>query len=335
VFVGGVTVSNATLHNEDEIRRKDIRIGDTVIVRRAGDVIPEVAAVVMSKRPKDAKAFIMPSHCPVCGSDVIKAEGEAVARCSGGLYCEAQRKEAIKHFASRKAMDIDGLGDKLVEQLVDQQLIRDVADLYHLTQSQIAVMERMGEKSAANLINALEKSKQTTLPRFLYALGIREVGEATARILANHFLSLEAVESADLETLQQVSDIGPVVAAHIQAFFQQAHNLEVIEKLKQAGVHWPDLEAASTSEQPLAGMTIVLTGTMTSMPRDEAKQRLQALGAKVAGSVSKKTSLVVAGAEAGSKLGKAEQLSVEVISEEDLLELLHRYESPGAEAPGK
>ena len=326
VFVGGVTVSNATLHNEDEIRRKDVHIGDTVIVRRAGDVIPEVASVVLSKRPKDAKPFAMPSQCPVCGSDVIRVEGETIARCSGGLYCDAQRKQAIKHFASRKALDIDGLGDKLVEQLSDQGLIHDVADLFKLTQAQLAGLERMGDKSAANLIAALEKSKQTTLAKFLYALGIREVGETTAQTLAKHFLTLEAVASADADSLQQSSDVGPIVAAHIRAFFQQPHNLEVIEKLQQAGVTWPAMRAIKQDEQALAGQTIVLTGTMTSMTRSEAKERLQTLGAKVAGSVSKKTSLVVAGAEAGSKLSKAESLGIEVLDEAAFIEFLQRYE---------
>lgn len=326
VFVGGVTVSNATLHNEDEVRRKDVHIGDTVIVRRAGDVIPEVASVVLSRRLKDAKSFVMPSQCPVCGSDVIRIEGETIARCSGGLYCDAQRKEAIKHFASRKAMDIDGLGDKLVEQLSDQGLIHDVADLFKLSQAQIAGLERMGEKSAANLIAALEKSKQTTLAKFLYALGIREVGETTAQTLANHFLTLEAIASAETDALQQVSEIGPVVAAHVHAFFQQPHNREVIEKLQQAGVSWPAMQAIKQDELPLAGQTIVLTGSMSEMTRSEAKQRLQALGAKVAGSVSKKTTLVVAGAEAGSKLSKAESLGIEVLDEAAFMAFLRSHE---------
>ena len=322
VFVGGVTVSNATLHNEDEIKRKDVRIGDTVIVRRAGDVIPEVASVVLSKRPKKAKRFVMPTECPVCGSDVIKVEGEAVARCTGGLFCEAQRKQAIKHFASRKAMDIDGLGDKLVEQLSDEGLIHDVADLYSLKQDQVAQLERMGEKSAANLIAALEKSKRTSLDRFLFALGIREVGEATAQILANHFATLEAIESASLEQLQNVPDVGPVVAAHIQVFFQQPHNLEVIEKLIEAGVNWPVIERIEQAEQPLAGQVIVLTGSLESMSRDQAKQALQSLGAKVTGSVSKKTDFVIAGAEAGSKLTKAQQLGIEILDEARFIQIL-------------
>ncbi|ALP53416.1 aromatic ring-opening dioxygenase LigA [Candidatus Tenderia electrophaga] len=326
VFVGGVTVSNATLHNQDEIDRKDVRVGDTVIVRRAGDVIPEVVSVVLSKRPKNVKRFTMPQQCPVCGSDVIRAEGEAVARCSGGLFCAAQRKEAIKHFASRKAMDIDGLGDKLVEQLCQQGLIHDLADLYALTPEQLAGLERMGEKSAQNLIDALEKSKQTTLPRFLFALGIREVGEATAQGLANWFAELDAIRTATEEDLQQVPDVGPVVAAHIRAFFQQSHNLDVIDKLLQAGVHWPAVERRAVKQLPLQGKTIVLTGSLSEWTRDEVKRRLQALGAKVTGSVSKRTDLVIAGAEAGSKLSKAEQLGVEVMDEAGLTELLHRYE---------
>ncbi len=330
VFVGGVTVSNATLHNEDEVKRKDVRIGDTVIVRRAGDVIPEVAAVVLSKRPKNAKPFVMPTQCPVCGSDVIKIEGEAVARCTGGLFCAAQRKQAIKHFASRKAMDIDGLGDKLVEQLSDEGLIHDVADLYTLKQDQVTGLERMGEKSAANLIEALEKSKHTSLPRFLFALGIREVGEATAQSLANYFATLEAIETASLEQLQDVPDVGPVVAAHILAFFQQPHNIEVVEKLIQAGINWPVIEHVAETEQPLAGQVIVLTGSLSTMSRDEAKQELQALGAKVTGSVSKKTDLVIAGTEAGSKLAKAQQLDIEILDEAQFIKMLKVHDkSPG------
>ncbi len=327
VYVGGVTVSNATLHNEDEVRRKDVRIGDTVIVRRAGDVIPEVVSVVLSKRPADTQSFTMPTHCPVCGSDVSREEGEAVARCDGGLYCGAQRKEAIKHFASRKAMNIDGLGDKLVEQLVDQGLIDDAADLFKLEQSQLSAMERMGEKSAANIITALEKSKNTTFARFLFALGIREVGEATAQTLALEFGNLDALMAASEEALQEVPDVGPVVAAHIHNFFQQTHNKDVIAKLLAAGITWPTVEKPKADAQPLAGQTYVLTGTLTSMSRSEGKERLQALGAKVAGSVSKKTNCVIAGAEAGSKLAKAESLGVEVLDEEGFLGLLERYES--------
>ena len=320
VFVGGVTVTNATLHNEDEVRRKDVHIGDTVIVRRAGDVIPEVVSVITERRPADAKPFVMPTQCPFCGSDIERVAGEAVARCIGGLYCEAQRKEAIKHFASRRAMDIEGLGDKLVEQLVEQQLIDDVAGLYSLDAAVIAGLERMGEKSANNLIAALEKSKTTTLDRFLYALGIREVGDATARALAQAFGSLEALMQADEAQLEAVRDIGPIVARHIVHFFQQAHNREVIDKLLAAGIHWPAI--AVTGQQPLEGQTYVLTGSLNSMTRDEAKQRLQALGAKVSGSVSKKTTAVIAGDKSGSKLSKAEALGVTVMDEEDLLCLL-------------
>ncbi len=323
VHVGGVVVSNATLHNEDEVRRKDVRVGDTVVVRRAGDVIPEVVSVVLAKRPQGATAFEMPSRCPVCGSDIIKAEGEAVARCSGGLFCAAQRKQAIKHFASRKAMDIEGLGDKLVDQLVDADLVHDVADLYKLTHAQLASLERMGDKSATNLLAAIEKSKATTLPKFLFALGIREVGEATARSLALHYGTLEAIESADEEALQNVADVGPIVAAHIRAFFHQSHNIEVIDKLLKAGIHWPVVEAPRADAQPLLGQTYVLTGTLSTLTRSDAKARLQALGAKVSGSVSKKTNYLVAGADAGSKLAKAEQLGVDILSEEELLQRLH------------
>jgi DNA ligase (NAD+) len=321
VFVGGVTVTNATLHNEDEVRRKDVRVGDTVIVRRAGDVIPEVASVIKERRPEGASAFVMPTICPVCGSDVEKIEGEAVSRCTGGLYCEAQRKEAIKHFASRRAMDIEGLGDRLVEQLVDLQLIDDVAGLYSLDAKTLAGLERMGEKSAANLIAALEKSKHTTFDRFLYALGIREVGDATARSLAQAFGDLDALMKADETQLEAVRDIGPVVAAHIANFFKQPHNLDVIDSLRnEAGIHWPAIEVAHY--QPLAGQTYVLTGTLSSMTRDEAKTQLQALGAKVSGSVSGKTTAVVAGENAGSKLARAESLGVRVMSENELVELL-------------
>ncbi len=320
VFVGGVTVTNATLHNEDEVHRKDVRIGDTVIVRRAGDVIPEVVSVIKEKRPRKARPFVMPKRCPVCGSDIERIDGEAVARCTGGLYCEAQRKEAIKHFASRRAMDIEGLGDKLVAQLVDQKLIDDVAGLYTLDAEALAGLERMGEKSANNLIAALEKSKKTTFDRFLYALGIREVGDATARALARAFGDLETLMQADAEQLEAVKDIGPVVASHIVHFFQQSHNRAVIDKLIAAGIHWPAVKARR--HQPLAGQTYVLTGTLSGMTRDEAKQRLQALGATVAGSVSKKTTAVIAGESPGSKLAKAETLGVPVWSEADLMKAL-------------
>ncbi len=320
VFVGGVTVTNATLHNEDEVRRKDVRIGDTVIVRRAGDVIPEVVSVVRERRPKNVRAFVMPVKCPVCGSDIERVEGEAVARCTGGLYCEAQRRESIKHFASRRAMDIEGLGDKLVEQLIEKRLIEDVAGLYSLDVETLAGLERMGEKSARNLLDALEKSKSTTLDRFLYALGIREVGDATARALAQAFGTLDALMQADEEQLEAVRDIGPVVARHIEHFFQQPHNREVIDRLLAAGIHWPAVKVAT--HRPLEGHTYVLTGALAGMTRDEAKQRLEALGARVSGSVSKKTTAVISGEKAGSKLAKAEALGVTVLNEEGLQRLL-------------
>lgn len=325
VFVGGVTVSNATLHNMDEVARMDVRIGDTVIVHRAGDVIPKVVKVVLERRPATAEPVLMPSQCPVCGSDITKPEGEAVARCSGGLFCQAQVKEAIKHFASRKAMDVDGLGDKLVEQLVDQGLIAHVSDLYCLQAEPVAAMDRMGEKSAQNLIAALENSKATTLPRFLFALGIREVGEATALNLANYFGNLDALKQADADALQQVPDVGPIVANHIAAFFQQPHNLEIIEALLAAGVHWQEQAAVDRDALPLAGKTYVLTGTLTQMTRDEAKQYLQNLGAKVSGSVSKKSDAVIAGEKAGSKLGKAESLGVPVLDEDAFIEFLREH----------
>ena len=294
VTVAGVTVSNATLHNMDEIERKDVRIGDTVIIRRAGDVIPEVVQVVPDRRPKGAKKPALPTRCPVCGSDVLRVEGEAVARCSGGLYCNAQRREGIKHFASRKAMDIEGLGDKLIEQLDEKGLVKTVADVYALKAGDVASLERMGEKSAQNLVAALEKSKSTTLPRFLYALGIREVGEATARSLANHFLTLEAIEQADEEALQQTPDVGPIVASHIASFFRQEHNIEVLQQLLAAGIHWPAIERPDALARPFADKSFVLTGAL-SRPRDQIKAQLEGLGARVAGSVSKKTDYVVAG----------------------------------------
>lgn len=322
VYVGGVTVTNATLHNQDEIERKDVRIGDTVVVRRAGDVIPEVVSVVGSRRRKGARRFRMPRRCPECGSEVVRAEGEAVARCTGGLFCPAQRKQAILHFASRRAMDIDGLGDKLVEQLVDLELVRNPAGLYGLTEQQLAGLERMGAKSAANLVSALEKSKETTLSRFLYALGIREVGEATAQALAAHFGSLEAIMGADEERLQTVPDVGPVVAAHIAGFFRQPHNREIIGKLQRAGVHWPTAAGRVAKERPLEGVTIVLTGTLRQMTRDEAKERLMAQGAKVTGSVSRNTTYVVAGDNPGSKLDKARALGVETLDEDGLMALI-------------
>ena len=311
VFVHGVTVSNATLHNMDEVKRKDIHIGDTVVVRRAGDVIPEVVGVVPGRRPKHVKKIVLPTHCPVCHSKVEHVEGEAVARCTGGLFCSAQRKEAIKHFASRRAMDIEGLGDKLIDQLVDTKLVNSVADVYQLTQQQLADLERMGDKSAQNLLEQIETSKTTTLPRFLYALGIREVGEATAKQLAVYFHDLNALQSASEEKLQGVPDIGPVVAAHIVHFFQEAHNLDVISKLLKAGVHWKAMPVSK--HLPLLGQTFVITGTLPDMSRDEAKEELEKLGAKVAGSVSKKTSYVVVGEDPGSKYDKAKELGVKIL----------------------
>jgi DNA ligase (NAD+) len=321
VFVGGVTVSNATLHNMDEVERKDVRPGDRVVVRRAGDVIPEVVSVVDPKRSRRSKPVTLPAHCPVCGSDIDKPEGEAVARCSGGLFCPAQRRESLKHFASRKAMDIEGLGDKLVEQLVEQELVNSPADLYRLSLKQLSELERMADKSAQNLLDALEQSKQTTLPRFLFALGIREVGEATAQALANHFGRLQAIREADEEQLQETPDVGPIVAAHIVAFFRQEHNREVIRALVEAGIRWPDVARMSEERQPLKGKTFVITGTL-SRPRDEIKADLEVLGAKVSGSVSKKTDYLIAGEKAGSKLTKAEELGVRVVDEAGLEALL-------------
>ncbi|MCK5480270.1 MAG: NAD-dependent DNA ligase LigA [Gammaproteobacteria bacterium] len=322
VFVGGVTVTNATLHNQDEIERKDVRAGDAVIVRRAGDVIPEVVRVIREKRKKGTRRFKLPKQCPVCGSHVVRIEGESVARCSGGLICSAQRKEAIKHFASRRAMDIEGLGDKLVEQLVEKDLVRDVSDLYGLSADDLAGLERMGEKSADNLLQALKSSKQTTLARFIYSLGIREVGETTAQILAREFGDLAVLKKVDFERLQAVRDIGPVAAENIVEFFREAHNREVIEKLtdkRKANIHW--LAEKKPKQQPLAGKTFVLTGTL-SIPRDEMKEKLQALGAKVSGSVSKKTNYVVAGENPGSKYDKATALGVTVLDEAACNELM-------------
>ena len=327
VFVGGVTVSNATLHNRDEIQRLGLKIGDTVIVRRAGDVIPQIVGIVDTKRPENARDAVFPDHCPVCGSPVETVPGEAVARCDGGLICPAQRKEAIKHFASRKAMDVEGLGDKLVEQLVDQGYIKAVADLYQLTREQLAGLERMGEKSADNLLNALEKSKQTTLEKFIYALGIREVGEATARNLALHFGNYAALSNATEDALQEVADVGPVVAHFVAEFFQQEHNREAVTALKAAGVTWEDRDQpVNTADLPLKGLTYVLTGTLEAMSRDDAKAHLLALGAKVAGSVSAKTDYVVAGPGAGSKLQKAEELNIPVLDEAGLLALLQQHQ---------
>jgi DNA ligase (NAD+) len=320
VFVGGVTVTNATLHNLDEIRRKDVRVGDWVVVRRAGDVIPEVARVVAERRPDALPEFAMPTACPVCGSAVERVAGEAAFRCTGGLFCGAQRIRSLLHFASRKAMDIEGLGEKLVVQLVEKDLVRSVADLYRLDHELLAGLERMGEKSADNLLAQLERSKTPPLDRLLYALGIREVGEVTATALARHFGSLDGILAAGEEELIEVPDVGPVVASHVHAFFQEPHNRDVLEQLEQAGLRWRPLESPGR-EQPLAGQTWVLTGTL-GMPRARARTLLEALGAKVAGSVSARTAVVLAGADAGSKLRKAESLGVRIIDEEGFRELL-------------
>ena len=325
VFVGGVTVSNATLHNKDEIERLAVMVGDTVIVRRAGDVIPQVVSVVQSRRPENANLIVFPTACPVCGSPVEREADEAVMRCMGGLICAAQQKAAIRHFVSRKAMDVDGLGDKLVDQLVDEGLVDSVASLYTLQREQLLALDRMGEKSVDNLIAALDKSRSTTLPRFIFALGIREVGEATALNLARHFGTWEALSQATEEALLQVADVGPVVADHLRQFFDSPANLAVVDALREAGVHWPDLEVADETEQPLLGQTWVVTGKLERMSRDEAKASLQTLGAKVAGSVSAKTTCLVAGPGAGSKLSKAQEHGVEIIDEAALLTLLADY----------
>jgi DNA ligase (NAD+) len=329
VFVGGVTVTNATLHNEAEVRRKDVRVGDTVVVRRAGDVIPEVVSVVLAKRPERGPSdatplhpcFELPKVCPVCGAAVETPADEAIARCSGGLFCPAQRKQALLHFAGRRAMDIEGLGEKLVEQLVDNAIVKTPADVYKLGLLALVNLERMAEKSAANILAAIKKSKTTTLARFIFALGIRNVGEATAKELARHFGSLDALLGAGVERLQQVPDVGPVVATSIARFFAERHNLEVIEQLRAGGVIWPESEALAAVSSSIAGKTFVLTGTLPTMTRDEAKDMIEALGGKVAGSVSKKTDYVVTGNEAGSKLAKAQQLGVSILDEAQFREL--------------
>jgi len=332
VFVGGTTVSNATLHNEDETRRKDVRIGDTVIVRRAGDVIPEVVGVVLERRPKDAGEPFdlykkLTGKCPVCGSDIAREEGEVDWRCSGGLFCPAQRKQAILHFAQRRALDIEGLGDKLVDQLVDGGIVRTLPDLFKLGIANLTALERMGDKSAANLVDGLAKAKTTTLARFLFGLGIRHVGETTAKDLAKHFGALDRILGASEEKLLEVPDVGPIVAQSIHTFFAQPHNREVVEQLRAAGVTWPEHEgsaAANAVPLPLAGRTFVLTGTLPTLSREDAKEMIEAAGGKVAGSVSKKTTYVVAGAEAGSKLDKAQELGIEILDEDGLKALLPR-----------
>jgi DNA ligase (NAD+) len=322
VSVGGVTVTSATLHNEDEVHRKDVRVGDTVIVRRAGDVIPEVVRVLTEKRPGRTRRFTMPKTCPVCGSAAIREEEEAVVRCTGGIYCPAQCIRSILHFASRRAMDIEGLGEKLVEQLYQNEYVRNLADLYDLTREQLAGLERMGEKSADNLLAALEKSKATGLDRFLYGLGIREVGEATALALAVHFGSLDRIRQATLEELEAVPDVGPIVAGHVHDFFKERHNNQIIDRLVKAGVHWDEFTVSG--KRPLEGKTFVLTGALAAMARDEAKQHLIALGAKVSGSVSKNTDYVVAGESPGSKLVRAQELGVEVMDEAAFMKLLKK-----------
>jgi DNA ligase (NAD+) len=337
VFVGGVTVSNATLHNQDEIDRKDVRVGDTVIVRRAGEVIPEIVGVVLERRPKpEPPRFSILEHypvCPECGSRVVRAEGEAVVRCTGGLYCPAQRKQALLHFASRRAMDIEGLGEKVVDQLVDRGIVHTPADLYHLDLATLAGLERMAEKSAGNLLAAIAKSKRTTLARFIYALGIPNVGEATAKDLARHFGSLDALLAADVEALQAVPDVGPVVAQAIVDFLAEAHNRQVIEALRAAGVHWPEEARLAKPHGPLAGKTFVLTGTLPNLTRDQAQALIEAAGGKVSGSVSKKTDYVVAGSDPGSKLDKAQALGIAVLDEAGLRELLGRDASERTERP--
>ena len=325
VFVGGVTVSNATLHNIDELHRKDVRIGDTVTIRRAGDVIPEVVAVIKKRRPKGTKPVRLPDACPVCGSQVAREDNEAVARCTGGLYCAAQRAESLKHFVSRKAMDIEGLGSKLIEQLVAIDRVKTPADIYRLEKDELAALDRMGDKSAEKLVASIAASRSTTLARFLYALGIREVGEATAASLASHFGKLDAVMAATEDDLIGVQDVGPIVASRIRAFFDEDHNKDVIQALRVLGVHWEESEPQlNPADGPLTGKTFVLTGTLPNMTRDEAKKKIQALGGKVTGSVSKKTSYVVFGEKAGSKLTKAQQLGVETIEEPDLIALLNK-----------
>ena len=324
VFVAGVTVSNATLHNGDEIARLNLAIGDTVVVRRAGDVIPQIIGVLHERRPTDAKPIIFPHNCPVCGSQIVRIEGEAVARCTGGLFCAAQRKESLKHFVSRKAMDIDGVGGKLIEQLVERELIRTPADLFKLDLTTLMQLERMGEKSAKNALNSLEQAKHTTLARFIFALGIREVGESTALNLANHFKTLEALKNADFEQLQAVPDVGEVVANRILAFWREPHNVDAVNDLIAQGIHWDAVETKEAGDNPFKGKIVVLTGTLSQMGRNEAKALLQEMGAKVSGSVSAKTDFVIAGDAAGSKLTKAQELGISVLSEDEFLALVQK-----------
>ncbi|MBD1564112.1 NAD-dependent DNA ligase LigA [Vibrio sp. S12_S33] len=323
IFVGGVTVSNATLHNADEIERLGVKIGDSVTIRRAGDVIPQVVSVVLDRRPASARDIIFPNRCPVCSSEIERVEGEAVARCTGGLVCQAQRKEALKHFVSRKALDVDGLGVKVIEQLVDKEMVKTPADLFRLKAGQLTILERMGPKSAQNVVNALEKSKLTTLARFLYSLGIREVGEATAANLALHFETLGNISQATFDDLLEVQDVGVVVASHITSFFEQDKNKKVIEELMELGVQWPSVvKPSEDSVQPLLGKVVVLTGSLSQLSRSDAKAALQALGAKVTGSVSKNTDILFAGEAAGSKLAKAQELGIEIRTEQDLLSMM-------------
>ncbi|KJF96539.1 NAD-dependent DNA ligase LigA [Photobacterium angustum] len=323
VFVGGVTVSNATLHNADEVARLGVMIGDTVIIRRAGDVIPQIASVVESRRPENAQAIVFPTECPVCQSKVERIEGEAVARCTGGLFCQAQRKEALKHFVSRKALDVDGCGEKVIEQLVDREMVTTPADLFKFSAGEVTVLERMGPKSAQKLVDALNASKLTTLPRFIYSLGIREVGEATAANLANYFETLESIGQATKEQLIEVPDVGDIVAAHIFNFFREEHNMVVVKELQEVGIHWPEIEKRDEDvELPLDGKVVVLTGSLSQLTRSDAKAALQKLGAKVTGSVSKKTDLLVAGEAAGSKLTKAQELGIEIWDEQKLVDLM-------------
>lgn len=322
VFVAGVTVSNATLHNGDEIQRLNIAIGDTVIIRRAGDVIPQITGIIAERRPAHAKPIIFPPICPVCGSAIRRIDGEAVARCTGGLFCDAQRKEALKHFVSRKALDIDGVGDKLIEQLVDRELLHTPADLFRLEKTTLMRLDRMGEKSAQNALNSLEKAKKTTLARFIFALGIRDVGEATALNLANHFKTLEAIRTADQDQLKTVQDVGDVVAMRIYLFWQEAHNVSVVEDLLAQGIHWDAIEEKEINDNPLKDKNVVLTGSLTKMTREQAKAYLQQLGCKVSSSVSSKTDYLIAGEKAGSKLSKAQTLGINILSEDELLALI-------------